>query len=62
MDTTGAGLFDRNIIEELRNVNDPYPYFRGLVSEVTSDVKLLPFHQPKRNGGTTKNNFYTCMI
>ena len=59
MDTTGAGLFDRKIIEELRNVNDPYPYFRGLVSEVTSDVKLLPFHQPKRNGGTTKNNFYT---
>ena len=59
MDTTGAGLFDRKIIEELRNVNDPYPYFRGLVSEVTNDVKLLPFHQPKRTKGTTKNNFYT---
>lgn len=59
MDTTGAGLFDRKIIEELRKVNDPYPYFRGLVSEVTSDVKLLPFHQPKRNSGNTKNNFYT---
>ena len=59
MDTTGAGLFDRKIIEELRNVNDPYPYFRGLVSEVTNDVKLLPFHQPKRIKGTTKNNFYT---
>ena len=59
MDTTGAGLFDRKIIEELRNVNDPYPYFRGLVSEVTSDVKLLPFHQPKRKNGKTKNNFYS---
>ena len=59
MDTTGAGLFDRKIIEELRNVNDPYPYFRGLVSEVTNDVKLLPFHQPKRTKGSTKNNFYT---
>ena len=59
MDTTGAGLFDRKIIEELRNLNDPYPYFRGLVSEVTNDVKLLPFHQPKRTKGTTKNNFYT---
>lgn len=59
MDTTGAGLFDRKIIEELRKVNDPYPYFRGLVSEVTSDVKLLPFHQPKRKSGNTKNNFYT---
>ena len=59
MDTTGAGLFDKKVIEELRNVNDPYPYFRGLVSEITNDVKLLPFHQPKRNKGSTKNNFYT---
>ena len=59
MDTTGAGLFDRKVIEVLRGVNDPYPYFRGLVSEVTNDVKLLPFHQPKRNKGSTKNNFYT---
>ena len=59
MDTTGAGLFDRKVIEELRKVKDPYPYFRGLVSEVTSDVKLLPFHQPKRKKGVSKNNFYS---
>ena len=59
MDTTGAGLFDRKVIEVLRGVNDLYPYFRGLVSQVTNDVKLLPFHQPKRNKGSTKNNFYT---
>ena len=57
--TTGAGLFDRQIVEEIRNVNDPYPYFRGLVSEITNEVKLIPFHQPKRAGGLTKNNFYT---
>ena len=59
MNTTGSGLFDRKVIEELRKVNDPYPYFRGLVSEVTNDVKLIEFHQPKRNKGLTKNNFYT---
>ena len=59
VDTTGSGLFDRKIIEELRKVNDPYPYFRGLVSEVTSNVKLIKFHQPKRDKGVTKNNFYT---
>ena len=57
--TTGAGLFDRKIIEEIRNINDPYPYFRGLISEITSEIKLIPFHQPKRNSGYTKNNFYT---
>ena len=59
MDTTGAGLYDKKIIEELRKTKDPYPYFRGLVSEITNDVKLIPFHQPKRNKGKTKNNFYT---
>jgi glycosyltransferase involved in cell wall biosynthesis len=57
--TTGAGLYDRKIVEEIRNINDPYPYFRGLVSEITSEIKLIPFHQPKRVGGYTKNNFYT---
>jgi len=56
---TGAGLFDRKIVEEIRNINDPYPYFRGLISEITDEIKLVPFHQPKRLGGKTKNNFYT---
>jgi glycosyltransferase involved in cell wall biosynthesis len=57
--TTGAGLFDRKIIEEVRLINDPYPYFRGLIPEITSNIKLIPFHQPKRLTGKTKNNFYT---
>ena len=57
--TTGAGLFDRKIIEEIRRADDPYPYFRGLISEITSDIKLIEFHQPKRANGKTKNNFYT---
>jgi glycosyltransferase involved in cell wall biosynthesis len=56
---TGAGLFDKKIVEEIRNINDPYPYFRGLISEITNEIKLVPFHQPKRLGGKTKNNFYT---
>jgi glycosyltransferase involved in cell wall biosynthesis len=59
LNTTGAGLFDRKIIEEVRKAKDPYPYFRGLISEITSDIKLIPFHQPKRLHGKTKNNFYT---
>ena len=57
--TTGSGLYDRKIVEEIRNINDPYPYFRGLISEITNEIKLIPFHQPKRTSGNTKNNFYT---
>ena len=31
---TGFGLYDRNIIEILKNINDPYPYFRGLICDI----------------------------
>ena len=43
----------------MREINDPYPYFRGLIPELTNDIKLIKFHQPKRKKGETKNNFYT---
>ena len=57
--TTGSGLFDKKIIEEIKKIDDPYPYFRGLLSEITSNIKLINFYQPKRKKGKTKNNFYT---
>ena len=59
MDTTGSGLFDKKIIEIIKKIDDPYPYFRGLLSEITSNIKLVEFNQPKRKFGKTKNNFYT---
>ncbi len=57
--TSGTGLFDKEIINQLKKISDPYPYFRGLLSEISSDIKLVKFHQSKRKGGKTKNNFYT---
>jgi hypothetical protein len=56
---TGAGLFDRVVVEILRKVDDPYPYFRGLVCEIGFPIAKVPFKQPKRKRGITKNNFYT---
>lgn len=56
---TGFGLYDRKFIEVLRNLNEPYPYFRGLVSELGFNRAEIPYVQPKRYGGKTKNNFYT---
>ena len=34
LNATGAGIFDKKIIERVREINDPYPYFRGLISEI----------------------------
>lgn len=56
---TGAGLFDRAVVEILKKVDDPYPYFRGLVCEIGFPIGTVPFKQPKRKRGITKNNFYT---
>lgn len=56
---TGAGLFDRVVLDILRDINDPYPYFRGLLCEIGFPVATVPFKQPRRQRGITKNNFYT---
>jgi glycosyltransferase involved in cell wall biosynthesis len=56
---TGAGLFDRAVVDILRNIQDSYPYFRGLLCEIGFPIATVPFRQPRRTGGITKNNFYT---
>lgn len=56
---TGAGLFDRVVVDILRNINDSYPYFRGLLCEIGFTIATVPFKQPRRQRGVTKNNFYT---
>jgi glycosyltransferase involved in cell wall biosynthesis len=56
---TGAGLYDRIVVEVLRQINDPYPYFRGLVCEIGFPIATVPFTQPRRKRGISKNNFYT---
>jgi len=56
---TGFGLFDKKVISALRQINDPYPFFRGLLAEVGYKIYELPYHQPNRSRGVTKNNFYS---
>ena len=55
---TGFGLYDKKIIEILRTIDDPYPYFRGLISEIGFDVFCVEYTQPARKKGITKNNIY----
>jgi len=59
INTTGSGIFDKKIINQLRKINDPYPYFRGLLSEIGPKISLVEFTQPERKYGKTKNNFFT---
>jgi glycosyltransferase involved in cell wall biosynthesis len=56
---TGFGLYDRTVVEALRRLNDPYPFFRGLLAEVGYEVARVPFRQAPRRRGVTSQNFYT---
>lgn len=56
---TGFGLYDRKIIEILKNIPDPYPFFRGIIAELGFNVVSIPYTQPRREKGVTKNNFFT---
>jgi len=56
---TGFGLYDRAIIEILKEIDDPYPYFRGLICDIGFEKAKIEFIQPVRKKGATKNNFYT---
>ena len=56
---TGSVLYDKRIIDILRQIDDPYPYFRGLISDIGFEFATIEFYQPTRKRGLTKNNFYT---
>ncbi len=56
---TGFGLYDKKVMNAVKELKDPYPFFRGMIAEVGFKVKKLDYNQPVRLRGLTKNNFYT---
>jgi glycosyltransferase involved in cell wall biosynthesis len=56
---TGYGLYDKQFMAAFRKFRDPYPYFRGMIAEIGFDRVEIPFVQPRRKHGRTKNNFFT---
>ncbi len=56
---TGSGLYDRDFVKVLRDLNDPTPFLRGIVAELGYKRKEIPYEQPQRRAGKTHNNFYT---
>lgn len=55
---TGFGLYDKAFLSVLRTLPDPYPYFRGIVAELGFKYATVPYTQPARKRGITKNNLY----
>jgi glycosyltransferase involved in cell wall biosynthesis len=59
INATGFGLYDREIVDMVRSLNESAPYFRGLVVELGYPRALIEYDQPARKRGFTKNNFFT---
>lgn len=57
--TTGFGAYDRVVIDGIRRIGDPYPFFRGLLAEIGFKAVEVPYTQARRLRGLTSQNFYT---
>ena len=53
----GFGLYDASFVKELRKLNDPLPYLRGLVAEIGYERAEVEYEQNKREKGKTSFNF-----
>ena len=54
----GFGLYDKDFIEILRKLDDPVPYFRGIVAELGYKMKKIEYVQERRKKGKTHFNFF----
>jgi polyisoprenyl-phosphate glycosyltransferase len=57
--STGFGLYDQRVLTVMRELDDVYPYFRGLSADLGFQPALVEYAQPQRVRGLTKNSFYT---
>lgn len=55
---TASGLYDREFIEILKGIDEPRPFLRGIIAEMGYSIKLVPYEQPKRRAGKSKNGIF----
>jgi len=58
---TGFGIYDRRVVEAIRSLNEPQPFFRGLLVETGFQIETIQFKRPERAGGRSNNNFFTLL-
>ena len=55
---TGFGLYDKDFIQVLRDLDDPTPFLRGIVAELGYRRKEIPYTHPRRRAGKTSPTSY----
>lgn len=54
----GFGLYDKAFIDVMRQIDDPNPYLKGLVSEFGVDICILQYEQAESLRGKSGFNFF----
>ena len=52
---TGFGLYDRKVVDILSRIDEPEPFFRGLLVEVGYPITTIRYPRPPRHGGRSNN-------
>jgi glycosyltransferase involved in cell wall biosynthesis len=55
---TGFGLYDEKFVKEFTKLNDPYPYFRGLIEDIGIPYDTINFTKHYRRKGKSKGSFF----
>lgn len=58
---TGFGIYDRRVVNSIRDLREPQPFFRGLLVETGYSIETIPFERPARPRGKSNNNFFTLL-
>jgi len=57
----GFGLYDAAVMQVMRELREPDPYFRGMVCEIGFEKAFVEYHQPPRLHGKTSYTFVSLL-
>lgn len=58
---TGFGLYDRKVVDSIQTLQEPEPFFRGMLVETGYSLETIPYARPLRRRGLSNNNFFTLL-
>lgn len=58
---TGFGLYDARVVRSIAALNEPEPFFRGLLVETGFAVETIPYARQPRSRGRSNNNFFSLL-
>jgi glycosyltransferase involved in cell wall biosynthesis len=58
---TGFGLYDRKVVDAIAAMNEPEPFFRGMLVETGFPLETITYRRPQRARGKSNNNFFALL-